>query len=251
MKTTILLLLLTIVNTKGQTPGRALDKLVSDVKNLQREIVNLKAGEVGLKGEVASLKSELASIQKKETNLATEVATLKTKVARKGVVIKNLQKDVGNFNAMFSCSGDQCTASSQYFEFPKGIIVGTRKSTCKYGDGILSVDYGGMNCPSGNGAVTFGSANTASGYKSVVSGYANTASGDRSVVTGGSGNAASGYMSLVAGGKGNTASTEYSSKFGGFNNQLSRTHSYVRAEKLGAPNGELVDDENREREDTA
>ena len=59
----------------------------------------------------------------------------------------------------FTCADKWCTSKdNNYFQFSKGIVIGQKAADedCIYGDGILSVDPNGLNCPSSNSSVTFG-----------------------------------------------------------------------------------------------
>merc|ERR1711957_150970 len=95
----------------------------------------------------------------------------------------------GDGTSPFTCTNGWCTSKdNNYFQFSKGIVIGQKAvdEDCIYGDGILSVDANGSNCPSGQSSVTFGTNNKASsGYSSVSGGSGNEASGVRSSILGG------------------------------------------------------------------
>ena len=122
----------------------------------------------------------------------------------------------------FTCADGYCQAQdTNYFIFPKGIIIGqkVKDEACEYGTGILSVDFLGTNCPSGNGAVTFGGSATASAESATVTGgYGNTANNTYASVSGGNYNFASGNTSSVLGGTENEANDIYSAVSGGYYN---------------------------------
>merc|ERR1711957_1056422 len=107
----------------------------------------------------------------------------------------------GNGTSPFTCADGWCTSKDDnYFQFSKGIVIGTKApdEDCIYGDGILSVDANGSNCPSGKASVTFGVDNKAIGLGSTISGGSqNIASGEWSSVSGGSGNVASGKETSI------------------------------------------------------
>jgi len=101
----------------------------------------------------------------------------------------------GNGTSPFTCANGWCTSSDDYFQFPKGIVVGYKKPKCGYGTGILSVDGGkldsnkeriGTNCPKGSGSVTFGLKNDALGEgSSILGGKENTVMDKGSTILGG------------------------------------------------------------------
>ena len=130
----------------------------------------------------------------------------------------------------FTCADGYCQAQdTNYFIFPKGIIIGqkVKDEACEYGTGILSVDFLGTNCPSGNGAVTFGGSATASAESATVTGgYENTANNTYASVSGGSYNFASGNTSSVLGGTENEANDIYSAVSGGYFNVADDSRSY-------------------------
>merc|ERR1712238_296098 len=78
----------------------------------------------------------------------------------------------GDGTPPFTCANGWCTNSDNYFQFSKGIVIGQKAADedCSYGDSILSVDFVGKNCPSGDGSVTFGQNNKATAAASSVSG---------------------------------------------------------------------------------
>lgn len=247
----------------------ALEKIMKDIDDLQVEVVSLRKENIAIKDamagiltsgknltkEVATLRTVEMSLKKEMVNIKIETAEMKIGtenlergIASKGVVIdettnavKNLQGDVTNFNSMFDCTSDRCTAIGKYFIFPEGVVVGKWNNKCNYGDGILSVDGYGNNCPSGKGSVTLGRQNKASGaYATVTGGARNTASQFYSAVAGGNNNIAANHFSFAAGGNSNKASgssstavggnlneasSDDSSKFGMVSYALSHTHS--------------------------
>jgi len=159
--------------------------------------------------------------------LHTEIDTLRG-ASTAATTSRNLE------NSPFTCDGTKCTSEDKLFLFPKGVIIGTEMEDCDYGDGILSVDASGSNCPSGLGSVTFGRRNVVTGDSgSVTGGETNTAGGEfasisggfnnhaksfRSSISGGLNNRVSGDGGSVTGGDRNTASGKYSSVSGGYSN---------------------------------
>merc|ERR1712238_198411 len=78
----------------------------------------------------------------------------------------------GDGTSPFTCANGWCTNSDNYFQFSKGIVIGQKAADedCTYGDGILSVDSNGSNCPSGLSSITFGQNNKALGLGSTITG---------------------------------------------------------------------------------
>ena len=160
----------------------------------------------------------------------------------------------------FTCSEGWCTASDNYFNFPKGIVIGEKNTRCDYGTAILSVDsgqrYDSTNCPSGNGAVTFGIFSVASGFAATVTGgfdnkaieiasavsggFENEASGRHSTIGGGYMNKATDEDSHVSGGELNIASGKHSSVNGGYQNVASGKYSSVNGGQLNEARGNIV-----------
>jgi len=159
--------------------------------------------------------------------LHTEIDTLRG-ASTAATASRNLE------NSPFTCDGTKCTSADKLFLFPRGVIIGTEMEDCNYGDGILSVDASGSNCPSGLGSVTFGRRNVVTGdsgsitggetnkaggeFASISGGFNNYAKSDRSSISGGVNNKVSGDGGSVSGGDDNKASGMYSSVSGGDSN---------------------------------
>jgi len=187
------------------------------------------------KGDAASTGTDSAILS--QVAEATKVSTQSLKTSER--VERRLDAESGikltNEDSPFTKDGDGwwVAAEGAMFLIPGGIVIGVKNDDCDYGEGVLSVDAGnpnspGLNCPSGDGAVTFGNNNKATRRAATVTGgYMNEASGTLCSITGGSINKCEGEESVISGGNGNTASGTHSSVSGGFFNKAKGENSSV------------------------